>query len=107
MKHDGRPIQVLMGWDRPLRGFFLVVERLDALSENESQYLYSNLDDMTLDCALPKELNHFLIRLASLRIVLPQNMLQAVLADQRENAGNKVVDHGDSSNAGSALRRAT
>lgn len=90
--HSGRPVQVLMGWDRPLQGFFLVIEYLDkALYENN--YLYSNIDDMSLDCALPKALRPFLDRLATFGISVPQPMLQQVLADQAANAGNKLVNH--------------
>jgi hypothetical protein len=38
---DDRPVQVVLGWDRPLQTVFLTIEWCD----EPSGYLYSNLDD--------------------------------------------------------------
>jgi hypothetical protein len=87
--HQDRPIEVLIGWDRPLQGFFMMIDWLD--EENDSdEYLYSNLDDLNLQNSHPKELSYFLERLSVLGVVVPQKMLQEVLKDQRENAGNRT-----------------
>jgi len=50
-------LSVFAGWDRPLKYFFVVVERVDAKDEDEDEgYVFSNLRDrppgkagMTLD----------------------------------------------------------
>jgi hypothetical protein len=89
-EYQGRPIEVQIGWDRPLQGFYMVIDWLDA-DDNEDEYLYSNLDDLTLPSTHPNELSCFLAQLSRLGIVVPQKMLQAVISDQQENAGNKIV----------------
>jgi hypothetical protein len=83
--------QVLMGWDRPLQGYFCVIENLDDSSDD--CYLYSNLYE-TPDKAHPQDLDHFLAQLTRFKITLPARMLAEVRADRVENAGNKVVRHG-------------
>lgn len=86
---DGRPIEVLMGWDQPMQGFFLVIERPDGA------LLYSNLDDRVLDKwhGLPRSLDHFFRKLRQLRIKVPKRMIDEVLLDERRNAGNRICLH--------------
>lgn len=82
--------QVLMGWDRPLQGFFCVIENLE--DQSDDRYLYSNLYESP-DKAHPQDLDHFLAQLTRFKITLPERMLAEVRADRIANAGNKVVQH--------------
>lgn len=86
----GIKVQVLMGWDRPLGGFFLVVEDKQALDDC---YLYSNLDDPTLiPCmGLPRNIAYFQVKLVELGLHVPDQMIQEILNDQKNNVGNRVV----------------
>jgi len=57
--HQGKPVCVLMGWDRPLSGFFLVVEA--DIPTLDDDYVYSNLNDPALtECyGLPDDIGYF------------------------------------------------
>jgi len=77
---------ILSGWDRPLSGYFLVVE---SVSDPEN-ILYSNLDEPN---SHPQEFNRFDAVLASLGISMPAQMRQEILADKESNTGNKIVRH--------------
>lgn len=87
--HRERPVQVLMGWDRPLSGYFLVVERLDTEDDDE-RYLYSNLDE---EISHPPSVEPFLKVLQELGIKVPPEMIEEVQADGMRNVGNKIVRH--------------
>lgn len=89
---NGKAVEVLMGWDRPLQGFFLVIEVMDGESE---EYLYSNLEDPALMrwMGLPPTLDPFLAKLKELGITVPQQMVQEVEADARLNVGNRYVTY--------------
>lgn len=92
--HAGRPVLVLMGWDRPLSQFFMVVEYLDA----DDQYAYSNLDDPDLS-GRPgdgPELDYFRGKLALLGIAVPALMLGNVQLDRAVNRGNYTVHYDQS-----------
>ena len=82
---DGRPVQVVMGWDRPLQYVFMSVERLDEPDE----YLYSNLDDEHAK----NDVGYFLAKLNALGITVPASMIVEVVADRANNVGNRVVVH--------------
>lgn len=86
--YGGRPVTIYMGWDRPLQGFFLVIE-----SEGVDGYVYSNLDDPELvSCGgLPATLGHFTVKLNELGLVVPQNIVQQVELDATNNVGNRRV----------------
>lgn len=86
---QGRPISVDMGWDRPLRGFFMVVQRDDANIEEET-FLYDNL---AMADSHPFTLDQFLEELTRLNIAIPNEMIDEVRRDGVENAGNKCVEH--------------
>jgi len=92
--YQGRPVELLMGWDRPLRGFFMVVSRLDSM-EGEDEIVYSNLDDSALArCGgLSAVMDHFLMKLANLAIDAPQAMLAEVERDSWNNVGNRHVTY--------------
>jgi hypothetical protein len=88
---DGQPVTVMMGWDRPLQGFFMLIEP----GPEDDEYLYSNLDDPALDewFGLPTSLDHFIATLAGFGLQVPDRMIAEVLADAAQNVGNRVVRH--------------
>lgn len=96
-QHSGRPVKVLMGWDRPLQGFFMVVERMDPRAPNmndpdddgEESYLYCNLDH---EDSHPITLTPFLTVLSNFGIKVPDAMIKDLRRDGVENMGNKHVD---------------
>ena len=81
--YRGRPTNVLMGWDRPLAQFFLVVE-IDFLKD---EYLYSNLNDPNSSAA---GIDYFCKKLERLGINIPQNMINEIMQDQICNRGNRT-----------------
>lgn len=88
----GSKVQVLMGWDRPLGGFFLVVEDLQT---DDDCYLYSNLEDPTLVYCngLPRNIAYFQVKLVELGLHVPDQMIQEIINDQKNNVGNRVVHY--------------
>lgn len=88
--HEKRPVCVLVGWDKPLQGFFLVIEYEDSMDD---EYLYSNLEDLSLVafCGLPPTFDHFSKKLQEFGIDLPGVMLQELEMDKRSNTGNRTV----------------
>jgi hypothetical protein len=86
----GRNVQVILGWDRPLQQFFLVVENLDAASDDgEDDYLYSNHGDM--DAFNVQDINFFVDKLAAFGICAPKALISEVCADRQNNVGNRQV----------------
>lgn len=100
--HNGKPITILSGYDRPLRGFFLVVD-LDEddpafvpSDENDDEgMLYSNLWDPELIefGGLPPDYEHFDKALKELGLTIPDRMREEILKDQLNNTGNRVVHY--------------
>lgn len=86
-QHDSVITHVLMGWDRPLQGFFMVIEKEKDLDHP----FWSNLSET--DHPHPRTLNPFLEVLDQLSIAIPTPMIEALLEDQRSNTGNKQVIH--------------
>lgn len=86
--YKGLPITILMGWDRPLQGFFMVIE----LEEAEG-LIYSNLDDPKLIPfgGLPDSLEHFSEKLDELGLSVPQAMIEQIELDAAANVGNRHV----------------
>jgi len=83
---DGVPHEVLLGWDRPLRHVFMVVEDLS----DDGGNLYNNLEEadpssLTLD--------HFRSVLQRLGIEVPESMFVETEIDRRMNAGNRFAIH--------------
>lgn len=88
---SGRNVQVLMGWDRPLQQFFLVVEDMDQSDEEQDPHLYSNLDDAgSLGLT---DLGYFLNKLKELGITIPERMVNEIQADCCMNMGNRQVGY--------------
>jgi len=98
-----KPVEILMGWDRPLQGFFMVVEAVapnatdvDEQDDDDDGLVYSNLLDGTL-CAqggLSRELGYFKAKLVELKLTVPDRMLEEIEADARANVGNRCVRYG-------------
>ena len=96
---DGRPVQVVMGWDRPLQYYFLTVQALDAewqpLSpegeHGESEgYLYSNLYDPEIPL-VDNQLAYYSTILYELGLDVPMAMLSALSYDRSVNRGHHHV----------------
>ncbi len=81
---EKQEVTVLMGWDRPLQYFYLVIDA------NDSDPVWSNLDlrnpyqnDLTL---YKKVLNQH-------GITVPEQMFSEILQDKELDVGNKTVTH--------------
>lgn len=83
--HNGRDVEVLTGWDRPLQGFFLVVQEVGA---RDDRYVFSNLDLPVWE-SHPRDFDGFMRVLADLGIKVPQGLLEELLLDAALNVGNK------------------
>ena len=98
--HEGSRVLVLMGWDRPLAHYFMIIERNppgyiedddeDGASD-DGCILYSNLDDHN---AFRQGLADFKIKLAEFGIQVPGSMFEQVERDQALNIGNRQVWYG-------------
>lgn len=90
---DGRPVKIQTGWDRPLQGYYLVVERLDASedADDDEIYLFSNLLHMPRGVSHPKTMLSFVDRLKQIGLALPIPVLAELEDDRVTNAGNKAV----------------
>ncbi len=86
-EHHGLQKYVLMGWDSPLQGFFMVIDSPD--SEDDEPY-WSNL---SLKNPYPKTFDGFLEVLAQQNIALPKQMIEEILEDSKRNLGNKDITH--------------
>lgn len=104
VKGETVSVEILMGWDRLLQQFFLVVEVVDmdvdidfsdlpvTLRETslpDEGIIYSNLCDYTTN----KDLPYFTNKLKELGISLPNGMLDEVIVDQANNVGNREMKH--------------
>lgn len=92
-QHQDEPIKVFMGYDKPLDGYFLVIEKeedSDNDDEDDDGLLYSNLFE---ECSHPNNLDGYLAVLKTMNIVLPQQMLDEITQDFLHRVGNKVVYH--------------
>lgn len=100
---NDEPIKVQMGYDRPLDGYFMVIEKLnepDEVEETEDDeddddyrdetLLYSNLYQPH---PYPNSLDSYLAVLNEMGIVVPQQMLNEITQDWVNRVGNKVVYH--------------
>lgn len=85
---NDRPVNVVLGWDRPLGYFFLWVADLSPRSAQE--FLYHNLDDPGSSDA---DLDYYRARLTALGIQVPETMFQEVLSDCIHNTGNRSVSY--------------
>lgn len=79
---DGRQVEVLAGWDRPLQGFFMVIEN----PEKDDDYIFSNFE---LKQPHPMSFDVFEKALSDLGIPMPNGLLAELNQDRLENLGNK------------------
>ncbi len=87
-----KPIEVLMGFDRPLDGFFMVIDYLeepDRYDDNDG-YIYSNMWEKNPH---PDSLTPYLDKLAELDISIPAEMIKEVEIDGQVKMGNKDIRH--------------
>ncbi|SDS17138.1 hypothetical protein SAMN05216198_1349 [Halopseudomonas litoralis] len=93
--HKGLPITVLLGWDRQLSYFFLVIQKsaelIDSCMQVESEnYLYSNLYEKA---PFGLGLDYYRAVLRHFQIDVPESMFIEVQQDSEGNVGNRVVNH--------------
>jgi hypothetical protein len=106
----GSPVAVVLGFDRPLGHYYLVVQDLaprqrasaplgvrnDGLDDGEDEdagddgYLYSNLNEPD---AFELSLEHYKAVLARLGIKVPITMFQQVELDALHRVGNRSVTY--------------
>lgn len=95
-KLNGEKIVVLLGWDRPLSGYFMVVtkpfERTDHEGETypDEEYLYSNLKDPNLKFGVSRQLEYFKKKLTEIAISIPDEIFHIIINDGKLNMGNDV-----------------
>lgn len=93
--YKDHPVTVLLGWDRALGHYFLVIEKqvdfVDPdVTEFDDQYLYSNLYESN---PFGLSLGHFKAVLHRLKITVPANMFTEVERDSWNNVGNRDITH--------------
>ena len=110
VKYNEKNVEVLMGWDAPLQRYFMVIEEpfddtpfdenADVEFDDEDfdgidQPIYSNLNDEKLveNPSLSKSITYFANKLKEFNIIVPQEMIEAVVEDGINNVGNKDVTY--------------
>ena len=88
---DERKVHVLMGWDRPLEGYFMVAWYLDKNGEDTDDYLFNNLEQ---EISHPKQIDYYVNWLENRGIHLPVEMIDDIKQDGANNMGNKFKDWG-------------
>ncbi len=78
---QGQKATLLMGWDRPLQGYFMVIER------TYRKLIYSNLRDKNITFFL-QEPDYFIEKAKSFGIKIPHNMIVRLREDKKANTGN-------------------
>ena len=86
-QYQEKPIIVMMGYDRPFNGFFMVIEQAH---QEDDEYIFSNLFDNN---PYPNSLNSYKEVLSELGIFIPDEMFLEVEADAEAKMGNKDVYH--------------
>ena len=94
----GETAIVMVGYDRPLQGFFLRVEL--GVQAEDSKPLYSNLNDRALRAFLgfPPSLGYFKNKLTELGLAVPDRVFQEVEDDGCSNVGNRHVWYDETGN---------
>lgn len=93
--HKGYPITVLLGWDRPMDYFFLVVEKPtelidDTMKVESDDFLYSNLHESD---PFNHGLDYYREVLRHFQIGVPESMFIQVQRDRESYTGNRVAKH--------------
>jgi len=83
--YNGRPVEVAMGWDIQVEGYFMTVmpvEEDNPEADEESGCIYSNLDDDDIPFpGMTKDLTHYIEVLKKMQIAVPEIFFAQVLAD--------------------------
>lgn len=91
LMHQGQPVLVVAGYDRPLRELFLQVFLCqESGPAGEDDIVYDSLHEPALDWTVIGTLTE---KINALGIFVPEELIEAVYLDQRFNAGNIVVRH--------------
>ena len=90
---NGDAVWCMLGWDRPLQGFFCLVSLVDDSQFDGEGTLYSNLDDPQLEHSngFSPEIGYFRKVLEGMDISLPTPMLDAIQVDAVVDRGNRGV----------------
>lgn len=83
------PLLVVIGYDRPLNEFFLQLWD-DAPSAEAEEPAYSSMDEPAADW---RDIATVVRRLEELDVPVPRSMIDAVVADGDQRAGNRIVEH--------------
>jgi hypothetical protein len=92
-RHDGLPVLVVAGYDRPLRELFLQVirEAADTAPKNTAEtFIYDSLDEPHEDWT---DINTLCEKLARLDIQVPRSLIDQIYLDQVFNVGSRIVEH--------------
>lgn len=85
--YSNRLAYVLLGWDNNRKGFYMIFDYQNGCEENA---IFSNLFSKN---PYPKTLDKYIDYLLTKDIVLPQEMLDAVLRDSFRREEDKEVTH--------------
>jgi len=93
--HKGFSVTVLLGWDRPMNYFFLVIEKPtelidDTMKVESDDFLYSNLHESD---PFNHDLDYYREVLRHFQILVPESLFIEVQHDAVRNVGNRVVKH--------------
>ncbi|WP_437610063.1 hypothetical protein [Erwinia sp. V71] len=93
--HKGFPIIVVLGWDRPMRYFFLTIEKPaelidDAMQVEDDHFLYSNLHEAD---PFGHDLDYYREVLRYFQIAVPESLFTEVQSDAERNVGNRLARH--------------
>jgi len=72
--YNSEPVEVVLGWDPPLQGFFMYIERVNGNGDDDPQnFIWSNIYDAEI--AHPHDIEPFLLILREHGITVPPNIL--------------------------------
>lgn len=88
---NGKPITVMLGWDRPMQQYFMVAEwNVKSPQSDEDDYLYSNLLD---EQAAGQDIEYFKAKLEALGVQVPSTMFTQARMDHWGNVGNRICNY--------------
>lgn len=99
--HQGQPVTVVAGYDRPLSELYVYVvrETPDAPAGAKEQFIFNSLYEPRLDWT---EIDTLIGALDRLGIAVPERMLAEIYFDQCLDVGNRYMAHEPVMQAGSA-----
>lgn len=101
--HSGRPVSVQMGWDAPLRHYFMIVAygpMVESAPRDWAEIVYSNLSDVEIDGGV-SEPGYYWNKLAELGVecAMRSEIDQQLRVDARTNASDRIVRYDSSAGA--------